>query len=123
MIADIKIVTADDKNILDITASSIAFSKKKVFQIPGKQLRHDESCWARRLIEKSIEWCRSKGCSDVEVIMTPEGEAMDGLSKFYKRFGFARPAVQFQSDVFWTFVQNELLHSAWCDIGKKYALQ
>jgi GNAT superfamily N-acetyltransferase len=38
---------------------------------------------ARRLVQASIDWCRARGCSAVEVITTPLGEAAHGLSNFY----------------------------------------
>jgi len=44
---------------------------------------------ARRLVQAAIAWCRAGGCSAVEVIMTPLGEAAHGLSNFYSRLGFA----------------------------------
>jgi GNAT superfamily N-acetyltransferase len=44
---------------------------------------------ARRLVHAAIDWCRSRGCSAVAVITTPQGEAAHGLSNFYSRLGFA----------------------------------
>ena len=44
---------------------------------------------ARRLVQAAIDWCRARGCSAVEVITTPQGEAAHGLSNFYSRLGFA----------------------------------
>jgi GNAT superfamily N-acetyltransferase len=44
---------------------------------------------ARRLVKTAIDWCRARGCSAVEVITTPQGEAAHGLSNFYSRLGFA----------------------------------
>jgi GNAT superfamily N-acetyltransferase len=44
---------------------------------------------ARRLVQAAIDWCRARGCSAVEVITTPMGEAAHGLSSFYARLGFA----------------------------------
>ncbi len=44
---------------------------------------------ARCLVKAAIDWCRARGCSAVEVIMTPVGEAAHGLSNFYSRLGFA----------------------------------
>ena len=44
---------------------------------------------ARRLVQAAIDWCRARGCSAVEVITTPMGEAAYGLSNFYSRLGFA----------------------------------
>jgi GNAT superfamily N-acetyltransferase len=45
---------------------------------------------ARALIQAAVAWSRKDGCSGVAVIMTPEGEAAHGLSRFYKAQGFAR---------------------------------
>jgi GNAT superfamily N-acetyltransferase len=44
---------------------------------------------ARCLVQAAIDWCRARGCSAVEVILTPVGEAAHGLSNFYSRLGFA----------------------------------
>jgi GNAT superfamily N-acetyltransferase len=44
---------------------------------------------ARRLVQAAIDWCRARGCSAVEVIMTHPGETAHGLSNFYSRLGFA----------------------------------
>ncbi|MGB6176873.1 MAG: GNAT family N-acetyltransferase [Methylocella sp.] len=44
---------------------------------------------ARRLVEAAVDWCRARGCSAVEVVTTPLGEAAHGLSNFYSRLGFA----------------------------------
>jgi GNAT superfamily N-acetyltransferase len=44
---------------------------------------------ARRLVQAAIDWCCARGCSAVEVTMTPVGEAAHGLSNFYSRLGIA----------------------------------
>lgn len=44
---------------------------------------------ARALIQAAVAWSRDHGCSGVAVIMTPEGEAAHGLSRFYEGQGFA----------------------------------
>jgi GNAT superfamily N-acetyltransferase len=44
---------------------------------------------ARALVQAAVAWSRELGCSAVEVVMTPEGEASHGLSQFYKALGFA----------------------------------
>ncbi|HEX3497298.1 MAG TPA: GNAT family N-acetyltransferase, partial [Methylocella sp.] len=44
---------------------------------------------ARCLVQAAINWCRARGCSSVEVVLTPLGEAAHGLSSFYSRLGFA----------------------------------
>lgn len=45
---------------------------------------------ARALIQAAVAWSREHSCSGVAVIMTPEGEAAHGLSRFYEGQGFAR---------------------------------
>ncbi|HEX6770699.1 MAG TPA: GNAT family N-acetyltransferase [Acidobacteriaceae bacterium] len=45
---------------------------------------------ARALIHSAVAWSKNHGCSGVAVIMTPEGEAAHGLSRFYEGQGFAR---------------------------------
>jgi GNAT superfamily N-acetyltransferase len=44
---------------------------------------------ARALIEAALGWSRNHGCSAVEVVITPDGEASHDLSGFYRRLGFA----------------------------------
>jgi GNAT superfamily N-acetyltransferase len=45
---------------------------------------------ARALVRAAVDWSRGLGCSAVEVVTTPEGEAAHGLSRFYEALGFAR---------------------------------
>ena len=42
----------------------------------------------RQLIEAAIDWCRSRGCSAVSIVVTPEGERRHGLTRLYEHFGF-----------------------------------
>ncbi len=42
----------------------------------------------RALIQSAVDWSRNEGCAGVAVIMTPEGEAAHGLSRFYQGQGF-----------------------------------
>jgi GNAT superfamily N-acetyltransferase len=44
---------------------------------------------ARALIEAALGWSRNQGCSAVEVVITPDGEASHELSRFYRKLGFA----------------------------------
>jgi aminoglycoside 6'-N-acetyltransferase I len=44
---------------------------------------------ARALIAATLAWCREGGCSDVEVVVTPDGEAHHGLGAWYRSLGFA----------------------------------
>jgi aminoglycoside 6'-N-acetyltransferase I len=41
------------------------------------------------LIEAVRAWCRRKGCTALQVVVTPEGEARHRLTDFYRRRGFA----------------------------------
>ncbi|HZD77389.1 MAG TPA: GNAT family N-acetyltransferase [Acidobacteriaceae bacterium] len=50
---------------------------------------HRDHGIARALVEAAVTWSRGQGCSAVEVVMTPAGEASHGLSRFYKTLGFA----------------------------------
>lgn len=45
--------------------------------------------FARRLVDAAIEWSRKRGCGNVLVTVTPDGEARHRLSDFYKRLAFA----------------------------------
>jgi GNAT superfamily N-acetyltransferase len=44
---------------------------------------------ARALIAATLAWCREGGCADVEVVVTPDGEAHHGLGAWYRSLGFA----------------------------------
>jgi GNAT superfamily N-acetyltransferase len=44
---------------------------------------------ARGLIDAALAWCRQWGCADVEVVVTPEGDARHGLGAWYRGLGFA----------------------------------
>jgi len=43
----------------------------------------------KALVEAARGWCREHGCTDVEVVVTPEGEARHGLGTWYRSLGFA----------------------------------
>ncbi len=43
---------------------------------------------ALALVEAAVAWSRQHGCSAISVVMTPEGEAAHGLSRFYQKLGF-----------------------------------
>ncbi|MGF6229293.1 GNAT superfamily N-acetyltransferase [Inquilinus ginsengisoli] len=45
---------------------------------------------AAALIAAAEARCAAMGCSEIFVVVTPEGEARHGLEGFYSRFGFAR---------------------------------
>lgn len=44
---------------------------------------------AAALIAAAESRCAAMGCSEIFVVVTPEGEARHGLEGFYSRFGFA----------------------------------
>jgi aminoglycoside 6'-N-acetyltransferase I len=44
---------------------------------------------ARALIAAALAWCRERGCADVEVVVTPDGESRHGLGAWYRSLGFA----------------------------------
>lgn len=44
---------------------------------------------ARALIETAIAWCEAQGAREIGLVIAPEAEAEQGLSRFYARFGFA----------------------------------
>ena len=43
---------------------------------------------ANRLIKAATSWCREAGCSAALVTVTPEGDRLHGLRRFYARLGF-----------------------------------
>jgi hypothetical protein len=40
------------------------------------------------MIGAALDWCYGKGCSAVQITITPEGEKRHTLSRFYARLGF-----------------------------------
>ena len=44
---------------------------------------------ASALVEAAADWARAKGCSDVEIVLTPHGQADDKLIPWYEARGFA----------------------------------
>ena len=44
---------------------------------------------ASALVEAAVSWARAKGCSDVEIVLTPHGQADEKLIPWYKARGFA----------------------------------
>ena len=44
---------------------------------------------ATALIAAVAAWCRAQGCTALQIIVTPEGEAQHGLVDYYARRGFA----------------------------------
>jgi aminoglycoside 6'-N-acetyltransferase I len=40
------------------------------------------------LIQAVVEWCRSQGCTAIEVVVTPEGQAAHDLIGYYRAQGF-----------------------------------
>ncbi|HSQ37215.1 MAG TPA: GNAT family N-acetyltransferase [Acidimicrobiia bacterium] len=44
---------------------------------------------ARGLIDAALVWCRERGYIDVEVVITPEGDARHSLGAWYRGLGFA----------------------------------
>lgn len=43
---------------------------------------------ARGLIGAALAWCRERECTDVEVVVTPEGDVRHGLGTWYRGLGF-----------------------------------
>lgn len=43
---------------------------------------------ANRLIQAAMSWCRKTGCSAALVTVTPEGDRLHGLRRFYEGLGF-----------------------------------
>jgi GNAT superfamily N-acetyltransferase len=53
---------------------------------------HRRSGVAARLVDSVAEWCRSRDCRVLEVVVTPEGESRHGLTRWYVDRGFADTA-------------------------------
>lgn len=43
---------------------------------------------ARRLFETALAWAEARGAVEIGLVVTPEAEADQGLTRFYRRFGF-----------------------------------
>lgn len=50
---------------------------------------HRSSGVASDLVKAAIAWCRSRDCSIVEVVVTPDGEQRHDLTGWYLRRGFS----------------------------------
>ena len=50
---------------------------------------HRSSGVASGLIEAAVAWCRSRECSIVEVVVTPDGDLRHDLTGWYLRRGFS----------------------------------
>ena len=50
---------------------------------------HRSSGVASDLVEAAVAWCRSRDCSIVEVVVTPDGEQRHHLTGWYLRRGFS----------------------------------
>lgn len=44
---------------------------------------------ARQLLEAAIAWAEAQGAQEQFVVITPEAEAEQGLTRFYARYGFS----------------------------------
>ena len=52
-----------------------------------------EPAWRRggvatALVEAAADWARAKGCSDIEIVVTPHAQAKAGLAAWYEARGF-----------------------------------
>ncbi|WP_422366348.1 GNAT family N-acetyltransferase [Pelagibius sp.] len=43
---------------------------------------------ASMLVEAAADWAKAKGCSDMEIVLTPHGQADDKLAPWYEARGF-----------------------------------
>ena len=43
---------------------------------------------ARALIGAALAWCRERGCTEVEIVVTPDGDARHRLGAWYRGLGF-----------------------------------
>ncbi|MCJ7726731.1 MAG: GNAT family N-acetyltransferase [Acidimicrobiia bacterium] len=50
---------------------------------------HRSAGLASDLVEAAVAWCRSRECSIVEVVVTPDGELRHHLTAWYLRRGFS----------------------------------
>ena len=44
---------------------------------------------ATALLEAAADWARARGCSDMEIVLTPHAQAKDDLAPWYRARGFA----------------------------------
>ncbi|WP_193370888.1 GNAT family N-acetyltransferase [Pelagibius marinus] len=43
---------------------------------------------ASALVEAAVAWAKARGCSDLEIVLTPHAQAKDDLAPWYKARGF-----------------------------------
>lgn len=55
-----------------------------IFVLPDHRRRGG----ARSLVAAALAWCRERECADVEIVITPEGEARHSLGAWYLSLGF-----------------------------------
>ncbi len=74
-------------------ATSSAFGLEVGLYAELEDLFVDPDCRGRgvasALVEAAADWARAKGCSDIEIVLTPHGQADDKLIPWYKARGFA----------------------------------
>jgi GNAT superfamily N-acetyltransferase len=56
-----------------------------LYVLPG----HRRNGLGRRLLDAALGWCRERGCSKAEIIVTPGGDARHGLTGWYTARGFS----------------------------------
>jgi GNAT superfamily N-acetyltransferase len=56
-----------------------------LYVIPGFRNRG----LAARLLDAVVEWCRTRECAALEVVVTPDGESRYGLTGWYLERGFS----------------------------------
>jgi GNAT superfamily N-acetyltransferase len=56
-----------------------------LYVLPGRR-RHG---LGGRLLDAALAWCRERGCSKAEIIVTPDGEVRHGLTGWYVERGFS----------------------------------
>ncbi|MGY1736753.1 GNAT family N-acetyltransferase [Geodermatophilus sp. SYSU D00684] len=46
--------------------------------------------WAAGLVGAAADWCRARGCAELDVVVTPAGQRAHGLAEWYGARGFTR---------------------------------
>ncbi|MGY1730406.1 GNAT family N-acetyltransferase [Geodermatophilus sp. SYSU D01045] len=57
-----------------------------LYVLPG----HRRQGWAARLVDAAADWCRDRGCAELDVVVTPAGQRSHRLAEWYGARGFTR---------------------------------
>ncbi|ANT62871.1 hypothetical protein AYJ57_20510 (plasmid) [Salipiger sp. CCB-MM3] len=81
-----------DEEIVGVSSGSITFGVEFGCAAELEDLyikpEHRGRGWARKLATAVLEWAESQGATETILVITPEAEADQGLTTFYRKLGF-----------------------------------